>query len=183
MLRIVSRSFVVALVAACHSSSPARPAAPGAALVIADDRCPMGVAGTAVAVEDTATGAALVFASTGDLPSLRARVDGWATRHNQRHGAMGPLPTGDETAAAAPAGGDPHAHHHHHGGGEAGGAAARSSDPDPAAWINAHSRAEASETAQGTRLTFTTFPDQVPALQTELRRSAEQLGSSGCGAS
>ena len=94
--------IAVAVLGACGSSSSTTttttttPTAPAATL------CPMDLPGTSVTATDTSTdtstGGALVFRTTGDLAALRARLDGWAERHNARHAAMGPLPTGAETA-------------------------------------------------------------------------------------
>jgi hypothetical protein len=42
-----------------------------------------------VSVEDTATGAALVFVTTGDAVELRRRVAQMATAHNDNHGMVG----------------------------------------------------------------------------------------------
>lgn len=110
-------SLVFSIAAACGGSAPApvttTPAEPAPA---AAGDCPMDVAGTSVTVEDLAAGGALVFVTTGDAAALRAHIAGWAAAHNAHHSAMGPLPTGDESA---PSGGHDH---HHHGGGGGGGA-------------------------------------------------------------
>ncbi|MEZ4403336.1 MAG: hypothetical protein R3B06_25140 [Kofleriaceae bacterium] len=134
----------------------------------------MTVPGTSVAEVDADTGGALVFTTTGDPSVLRARVAGWAERHNARHGAMGLLPTGDEAAPAM----EGH-HHHHHGG--AGDAPAASTAADPAELVQTHSSATAVDVDGGARLEFKTFPDQVGALQGELRGHAAHLATVGCG--
>ena len=197
MLRTALFSFAVALVAACGSSTSSTTASTTPAPA-SGDHCPM-IEGTSVAVEDTATGAAVVFATTGDRAALRARVSAWAEKHNQHHGAMGPLPTGDEPAgaghehhhdAAAPAGGDhaghamhgEHAGHAMHGEHAGHGEHAMHGGDGPAAMITTHSRVEVADTEQGVRATFVTFPDQVGALQAEVRMHAEHLASAGCGA-
>ncbi len=110
MMRLSCLIAVIAL-AACPGSKSSPATTETKPVAAADDRCPMTIDGTSVAVEDTATGGALVFVTTGDLDALRLRLRGWATRHSQRHEAMGPLPIGDEvatggasTATAIPAG-------------------------------------------------------------------------------
>ena len=175
--------------AACGGSSskvtttPADPAP-------AASNCPMDVAGTSVAVEDTTTGGALVFVTTGDVAALRGHIAGWAETHNAHHGAMGPLPTGDEP------GGGGHDHHAHHGsGGDGGGEHAGHGGGEHAGhgghgghggggdWrtmIGVHSRAATSEIDGGVRLELVTFPDQVGALRDELRGHVTHLSSSGC---
>lgn len=169
--------IAVAVLGACGSSSSTTttttttPTAPAATL------CPMDLPGTSVTATDTSTGGALVFRTTGDLAALRARLDGWAERHNARHAAMGPLPTGAE---AAPASGHDHHHHHHHGDHAAKPAAPVAADP--ALMIAAHTRAEVGEVDGGLQLTFVAFPDQLAAVQAEVRGHAEHLASTGCGA-
>ena len=171
MMRLSCLIAVIAL-AACPGSKSSPATTETKPVAAADDRCPMTLDGTSVAVEDTATGGALVFVTTGDLDALRLRLRGWATRHSQRHEAMGPLPTGDEVATGG------HDHHHHGGGGTDAASIRRSSDP--ADWIAAHSSSEITDVDQSVRLTFVTFPDQVASLQAELRAHAEHLGTNDC---
>ena len=52
-----------------------------------DASCPLEVAGTSISVEDTATGAALVFVTTGDPLAVRARAAKFAEMHTKRDGA------------------------------------------------------------------------------------------------
>lgn len=188
MIRSLFASALFLAIAACGGSSshPATTPTPSTAV---DDRCPMSIDGTSVSAIDTETGGTLAFRTTGDVVALRARVAGWAERHTARHAAMGPLPTGAETA---PAGGDHAHHHHHHGGGGGGGGehaghggdhgAAMAADADPATMVGAHSSAKATDVDGGVDLTFVTFPDQLAGLQAELRGHAEHLAASGCGA-
>jgi len=61
-----------------------------------DPSCPVSVPGTSVTVEDTDSGAALVFVTTGDVAELRKRVAAMAKMHNEHHGAMGALPDGKD---------------------------------------------------------------------------------------
>lgn len=86
--------FVLA-VAACGSKQPA-PSNPTPAQTApahaSDPTCPLEVAGTSLTVEDTATGAALVFVTTGDKADLSKRAQAFAAMHNQHDGpadAMG----------------------------------------------------------------------------------------------
>ena len=183
MIRSLFACSLFFAIAACGGSS-SHPATTTPTTAATDDRCPMSIDGTSVSVLDTPTGGTLAFRTTGDAAALRSRVAGWAERHTARHAAMGPLPTGAETA---PAGGE-HAHHHHHdhGGapaeGEAAAPASASADGDPATMIDAHSSATATDVDGGVDLTFVTFPDQLAGLQAELRTHAEHLAASGCGA-
>ena len=177
-VRALAVVLVLAAVSACGGSSSTSkvttvPTEPAPA---ADDNCPMTVAGTSVTVEDTQAGGALVFVTTGDAEVLRARVRAWADAHNARHGAMGPLPTGEEQAADG--GGE---HHHHHGaagpGHEAHGAGGGAGEPMA---IGVHSRATASDIDGGARLEWITFPGQVGFLREELRGHAEHLSMGHC---
>jgi len=86
--------FVFAI-AACGSKQPApsspAPTAP-ASPAAGDPSCPLEVPGTSLTVEDTATGAALVFVTTGDAGDLRKRAQAFADMHNKHEGpgdAMG----------------------------------------------------------------------------------------------
>lgn len=179
MIRSLFAFSLFFAIAACGGSS-SHPATTTPTTAATDDRCPMSIDGTSVSVLDTPTGGTLAFRTTGDAAALRSRVAGWAERHTARHAAMGPLPTGAETA---PAGGE-HAHHHDHGGAPMGDAVAAPASPDgdPATMIDAHSSATATDVDGGVDLTFVTFPDQLAGLQAELRTHAEHLAASGCGA-
>jgi hypothetical protein len=181
-VRAFAAVLVLVLAAACGgaSSTPKVTTVPTDPAPAAGDNCPMTVAGTSVSVEDTQAGGALVFVTTGDAEALRARVRAWAEAHNARHGAMGPLPTGEEQAAEG--GGE----HHHHGGGggeHAGheGHAASNGDGagEPMA-IGVHSRAIESDIDGGARLEWVTFPGQVGFLRDELRGHAEHLAMGHC---
>jgi mono/diheme cytochrome c family protein len=174
-MRSISSAFVAALAAAvlvaCPKSKPTT-APPTPAPTAGDATCPVEVAGTSVTVEDTATGAALVFVTTGDVAELRRRVAAMAAAHNEEHGKMGPLPTGDEPA-------DGHAGHDmshmdhgahdmgamHHGDGMT---------------IAVHSKADAEEIDAGARLVFTVAPADVAALGDELRMHATHLAEGTC---
>ncbi len=179
---LVSALFALSLAACGGSSSSSKvtttPAGPTAS---ADDPCPMTIAGTSVTVEDIPVGGALVFATTGDVDALRARVRAWAEAHNAHHEAMGPLPTGHE----APSGGG-HDHHDHHGGhaGHGGGGgdahAGHGGGGGGPMSIGVHSRAAAVDVEGGARLELTAFPDQIGAMRDELRAHAEHLAMGHC---
>lgn len=71
-----------------------------------DPSCPLLVPGTSLSVEATATGAALVFVTTGDPLAVRARAAKLAEMHNQRDGdpsAMGMRFSPGSTATATEA--------------------------------------------------------------------------------
>ena len=173
--RLVS-STAFALLAACGGaravSGPATTTAPRTAPAPispedADPSCPVAIAGTSVTVEDTDTGAALVFVTTGDAGELRRRVAAMATTHNDQHRAMGPLPTGDE-----PGGGhDHHAHHH---------APAHSHASPTSGLVGVHSGAHTEELRDGVRLRFVVAPGDLAQLQSELRTRAHQLSAGNC---
>ena len=70
----------------------------------ADPTCPLEVPGTSVTVEDTPTGAALVFVTTGDVAEVRKRAVALATMHDKHDGpamAMGMMISTASTAAAS----------------------------------------------------------------------------------
>lgn len=90
--------------AACGATS--RPPPTTARLAADDPSCPLLVPGTSLTVEDTATGAALVFVTTGDPLAVRARAAKLAEMHNQRDGdatAMGMMFSPGSTATATEA--------------------------------------------------------------------------------
>ena len=90
----LSFALVIAI-AACGSKQPAPsnpPPPAGSAAQASDPTCPLEVPGTSLTVEDTATGAALVFVTTGDAAELSKRAAAFAAMHNQHDGpadAMG----------------------------------------------------------------------------------------------
>lgn len=162
-------------VAACGGSSPA-PASPVAhheTESAGDPSCPVAVPGTSVTVEDTDTGAALVFVTTGDVAELRRRVSEIATMHNEEHGKMGPLPTGTETSAH-----DHSAHGGHAGPGEA--ASGGEHAGHAGGMISVHSKAEASGIDGGARLVFVVSSADVGKIQEELRMHAQHMASGTC---
>jgi hypothetical protein len=164
-------------VAACGGSPPTKVSTTPIDPPTAASACPMDLPGTSVTVEEMATGGALVFVTTGDLVALRQHIGSWAEKHNAHHGAMGPLPTGDEQ----PAGG--HDHHAHHGGGGGGDGHAGHGGGGGGEWqtmIGVHSRATSAEIDGGVRLELITFPDQIGALRDELRGHVAHLSSTGC---
>lgn len=77
---------------AMPTGSAAMPAGSAASATTGDPSCPLEVPGTSLTVEDTATGAALVFVTTGDAAELHKRATAFAEMHNQQDGpadAMG----------------------------------------------------------------------------------------------
>jgi hypothetical protein len=163
--------------AACggKGSTAAEPSAPATSQPAADPSCPVAVPGTSVTVEDTATGAALVFVTTGDVADLRQRVSALAAMHNDMHGKMGPLPTGEESS------GHDHGAHGGHGGHAAQGATGGGEHAGHAGgMISVHSRAEASDIDGGASLAFVAGGADVGKLQSELRMHAQHLSSGTC---
>jgi hypothetical protein len=73
------RLAVLFALAACGHAAP--PLAPAPAAAHDDPTCPVAVPGTSVTVEDTPTGGALVFVTTGNADELRARADKFAMVH------------------------------------------------------------------------------------------------------
>ena len=51
-----------------------------------DPSCPLEVPGTSISVEDTATGAALVFVTTGDAAQVRTRANAFVAMHSKHEG-------------------------------------------------------------------------------------------------
>ncbi len=174
----LSSALVTAALAlgACGGSSPPAAATTPAATAAADPSCPVEVPGTSVSVEDTSTGAAMVFVTTGDVAELRTRVTAMAAKHNAHHGAMGALPDGTD-------GGGEHAGHDmgamHGGGGEHAGHD-MSGMHGGGGMIMSHSKAEAADIAGGTRVMFTVAPADVAKIQAELRMHAQHLAGGTC---
>jgi hypothetical protein len=88
-----------------------------------------------------------------------------AQAHNDHHGKMGPLPTGE---GPAPAG-----HEHHHG-------SAPTSVASASGMITLHSKAEVADVEGGARIAFIAMPAEIGALQTELRAHAQHLAAGTC---
>jgi hypothetical protein len=181
-------SLAFTLLAACGGSSTATKATttPTTSTTTApsagtddDSSCPVAVAGTSVTVEDTETGAALVFVTTGDENELRKRVSAMAAMHNEQHRAMGPLPTGNEAG-----GGHDHHAHHDMSANEHASHGAHASGSNHAGhaggMIGVHSAASAEELSDGARLVFIVAPADIGKLQTELRTHAQHLSSGTC---
>jgi hypothetical protein len=181
--RGVSRFALVLFAAvACGPSAkpdPIRPTAPAAA---DDPSCPLLVAGTSVAVEDTDTGAALVFVTTGDAAAVRKRAATLVDMHNAHHAGM--TANGSDDMAGMPGmnmggSGDPgHVEQPDdaaHRGGTSHGASAMGE------MIQAHSTAAAIEVPHGARVTFRAeTPAGIAELQAELRMHARHLASGSC---
>lgn len=165
---------------AASSTTPVAKTAPADA----DPSCPVAVAGTSVTVEDTSSGAALVFVTTGDVAEVRKRVAALASMHNDHHGKMGPLPDG-AAAEGGHAGHDMSGHAGHagahaghdmsghagHGGAHAGHAGGM---------IGVHSKASATDVEGGAKVTFIANGADVGKLQGELRMHTQHLASGSC---
>jgi hypothetical protein len=145
------------------TTTPTTPTTPAS-----DPACPVQVAGTSVTVEDTDTGAALVFVTTGDVADVRKRAAVMAQKHNEHHLAMGPLPDGTNTG-----GGHDHAHHHDHGTGHDG-------HGKGGGMIAVHSKATTSEITGGIKLAFVANAPDVGKLQSELRVHAQHYAAGSC---
>lgn len=185
-LALAALAAALTLAACGGSSTPAASTTPPAARSGDDPTCPVSVPGTSVSVEDTATGAAFVFVTTGDVAAVRERVAALAAMHNDHHGKMGPLPDGNE-AAAGHDHGAMHGGHAGHGGGGAGegdhaghGEHAGHGGGSMGQMIGVHSKAEAVEIDGGARLVLTVGANDVAALQDELRKHAQHLGTGTC---
>ncbi len=165
---ILFASLVAIAGAACGGSSASQTTAAPERDRADDPSCPVAVAGTSVTVEDTDRGAALAFVTTGDVAEVRKRAAAMASMHNEQHAAMGPLPTGDEAGG----GHDMAGMDHGDGGGEHGGHAG--------GMISVHSQVAAEDIDGGARLVFTAMPDDVGALQDELRQHAQHMSSGTC---
>ncbi len=178
---------LVAVLAGCGGADKGEPAAPAAGdksaqPVAADDpSCPVAVPGTSVAVESAEGGAALVFATTGDVAEVRRRASEMARIHNEEHAKMGPLPTGGDAA------GHDHASHDHgamqsqegeHAGHGAGGAGEHTGHAG--GMIQTHSHAQVEDTDSGARIVFHVDASQMSAIESELRQHAQHLGSGRC---
>jgi hypothetical protein len=172
----LSAPMLAFLIAACGGASSPAPSAPSSSAAPAaaeDPSCPVAIAGTSVTVEDTDTGAALTFVTTGDVAELRARVGRMAQMHNEQHGKMGPLPTGTETAGHDHAAmGHDHAAMGHGSGNEHAGHAG--------GMISVHSAAKAEDIEGGARLVFTVAASDVNTIRDELRMHAQHMSAGTC---
>lgn len=173
----------VLLFAACGGSSPSTtPREPTPVAAPADPSCPVTVAGTSVSVEDTDTGAALVFVTTSDVAELRKRVTTMAQMHNEHHAAMGPLPDGTG-ADAGHAGHEEHAGHAGHAGHGDGAHAGHGMSQHAGhagGMIGVHSKAAASELEGGAKIAFIASGADVAKLQSELRMHAQHFAAGTC---
>lgn len=158
----------------------------------ADPSCPVSVSGTSVSVEDTNTGAALVFVTTGDVAEVRKRVAAMAQMHNEHHGAMGALPDGKDAGGG-------HAGHdmsnmgsgsmqgHDMSGMQGHDMNKMGSGHDMSqhaghagGMISVHSKAENAEIDGGAKLVLTVGAADVAKLQSELRMHAQHMASGSC---
>lgn len=149
------------------STQPAKPAQAG------DPMCPVEVPGTSVTVEDTATGAAFVFVTTGDVGELRRRVAAMAKMHNEHHASMGAMPDGTGSG-----GGGGHAGHDMGGGGMGG--HDMGGGGQGGMMIMMHSKATATDVQGGARFELTVDPANVGKLQGEMRMHAQHMAAGTC---
>jgi hypothetical protein len=167
-------ALLTLLVAACGSS--AKSPAPQKPVATTDDpSCPVSVPGTSVTAEDTPTGAALVFVTTGDAAELRKRAGTMASMHNEHHAAMGPLPDGKD-AGGGHEGHDMSGHAGHDMSGAKGGKHAGHAG----GMIGVHSKAATEDVQGGAKIVFTAGGADVAKLQTELRMHAQHLAGGSC---
>jgi hypothetical protein len=159
----MSRLLFVLLIA-CGGSPTTTPTTPPPAKA-SDPACPVEVAGTSVTVEDSDTGAALVFVTTGDVADVRTRAAALVKKHNDHHAAMGPLPDGTD------AGGE---HHHDHA------AMAGHDHAAMTAMISIHSKAVASDVDGGAKVAFIANASDVGKLQAELRMHGKHYAAGTC---
>lgn len=189
MMRFVLSLVGCGLIAACggagSSTSAQAPTTPAPTAASDDPSCPVAVPGTSVTVEDADKGAALIFATTGDAVDVRRRAAEFARMHNESHGKMGPLPTGDEPAGAsghdhgAMAAGE-HAGHGAPAGGAHAGHDMQGHAGHAGGMIGVHSRAVVEETAAGARLLFVALPADHGKLRDELAKHARHMASGSC---
>jgi hypothetical protein len=83
----MKRCLFLICIAACGGSQAAKTTAPQPTAKSDDPTCPLLVPGTSMSVEDTSTGAALVFVTTGDAAAVRTRAVALAAMHNKRDGS------------------------------------------------------------------------------------------------
>jgi hypothetical protein len=145
---------------------------PTGPVVAGDPACPVAIAGTSVTVEDTDTGAAFVFVTTGDVADVRKRGALLAQKHNDHHAAMGPLPDGND------AGGHDHGGHDH-GGHDQGGHDTHATHA-AGSMIGIHSKAAAVDVDGGIKVAFIAFAKDIAKLQTELRMHAKHYAAGHC---
>jgi hypothetical protein len=101
----MKRLMLSIVLAACGggSASPSHETAKPTPTTASDPSCPLEVPGTSVSVEDTATGAALVFVTTSDAAAVRTRAQAFAEMHAKHDGpraAMGMMFPAEWTASA-----------------------------------------------------------------------------------
>ena len=168
-------AFALLSALGCGPSATPAPQGPGPAPVArADDpTCPVLVAGTSVTVEDTDTGAALVFVTTGDVAAVRTRARALADAHNAHHAKMGSMPAPADGApnphaghTMAPAAGAPNPHAGHAMPPAAG------AKPTMGTMIGAHSTAAVTELPNGARVTFTARRSGRAAVRAAHARAA-----------
>jgi hypothetical protein len=191
--------FLSLAIAACGGGAKSSPTTTTATKTgtaeSSDPSCPVAVPGTSATVEDAASGAALVFVTTGDVAELRRRVSAMASMHNDHHGSMGALPDGND-GGGGHAGHDMSGHAGHdmgsgHAGHDVSGSAGHAGHDmsgskhagHAGGMIGVHSKAEASDVEGGAKITFVANAADVAKLQGELRMHAQHFSAGTCGMS
>ena len=176
-------SLAIAACGGASSSSAARPATPAAT----DPSCPVAVAGTSVNVEDSPSGASLVFVTTGDVADVRRRVAAMASKHNEHLAAMGPMPDGKDAGGghaghdmSGHAGHDMSGHAGHDMSGKEGHASGGSHAGHAGGMIGVHSKATTSDVEGGAKIEFVVGAADVAKIQAELRMHAQHFASGTC---
>jgi hypothetical protein len=182
---------------ACGGGSPSATTGTTTPMVASSDpSCPVAVAGTSVSVEDSPTGASLVFVTTGDVADVRRRVAAMASMHNEHHSAMGPMPDGTD-AGGGHAGHDMSGHAGHDMSGHAGHDMGDKQANSPSGhaghdtsggnhaghaggMIGVHSKATASDVEGGAKIDFIVGPADIAKIQAELRMHTQHFASGTC---
>jgi hypothetical protein len=166
------RRLMFILLVACGGASTLPKPMPTAATG-GDPSCPVEIAGTSVTVEDTDSGAAFVFVTTGDVAELRKRAAVMAQKHNDHHAAMGPLPDGKDAGGG-------HDHAHHGDGGDDHSKHMNHANHGSGGMIGVHSKAAASDVEGGVKVAFISGAAEIGKLQTELRMHAKHYAAGTC---
>lgn len=162
--------LLLVLLVACGGTSTSTSTGTTTAPKVADDpACPVAVSGTSVTVEDTDTGAALVFVTTGDVADLRKRAAAMAQKHNEHHAAMGPLPDGMDASGG-------HEHHHGHDADHAN----HANHGGGGSMIGVHSKATPVDVEGGIKIAFISGAADIGKLQGELRMHAKHYAAGTC---
>lgn len=187
-LTLSSLILSISLAACGGGASSSARAATTPAVTSTDPSCPVAVAGTSVSVEDSPTGAALVFVTTGDVGDVRRRVAAMASMHNEHHSAMGPMPDGKD-AGGGHAGHDMSGHAGHDMGGPKANDTSGHASHDTSGgrhaghaggMVGVHSKATVSDVEGGAKIDFVVGQADIAKIQAELRMHAQHFASGTC---